>query len=81
MSFDLGATQKMSSLFVGSGKSRRNLRPKVVHSISDSETEDQDVAPPAPATGKACPAPVSSAHGMASRKVSSAVNSLLGKSE
>lgn len=28
---------------MGSGRSRRNLRRKVVHSISDSETEDQDV--------------------------------------
>ena len=29
------------SLFSGSKKSRRNLRRKVVHSISDGETEDQ----------------------------------------
>lgn len=32
------------SLFLGSGRSRRsNLRPKVVHTVSDNEAEDQDV--------------------------------------
>ena len=31
------------SMFSASGRSRRNLRPKVVHSISDSEAEDQDL--------------------------------------
>ena len=35
------------SLFASSGKSRRNFRPKVVHSISDSDTEDTDLTTPA----------------------------------
>lgn len=33
------------SLFSSSGRTRRNIRQKVVHSISDSENDDQDDKP------------------------------------
>lgn len=33
----------MMSLFAGSGRNRRNLRPRVVHSVSDSENEEREV--------------------------------------
>ena len=34
--------------FGGSGRSRRNLRPKVVHSVSDSENEELEAEENAP---------------------------------
>ncbi len=31
------------SFFLGSGRTKRNLRPKIVHSVSDSENEDLEI--------------------------------------